>query len=171
MEINSALISAPMSYWAAARVLPRRESLAEVCLAERGFSVFAPRVETSRHSVALLFPMHIFVLVVAQWRAIDSTPAVVKLIRFGDTPTKVPDHEIEALKARADKLGVIHLPPPPKTRHVFKRGDRVKILAGQFASFAAIHTGMRARQREIVLVTMLGATREFAVTSHLIAAQ
>jgi transcriptional antiterminator RfaH len=157
-----------MSFWAAARA--RNESLAAVCLEERGFAVFAPKVET-RRSVALLFPMHIFVLVVAQWRAIDSTPGVVKLIRFGDTPAKVPDHEIEALKARADKLGVIHLPPPPKTRHVFKRGDRVKILAGQFASFAAIHTGMRARQREIVLVTMLGATREFAVTSHLIAAQ
>jgi len=114
--------------------------------------------------------MHIFVLVVAQWRAIDSTPGVLKLIRFGDTPAKVPDHEIEALKARADKLGVIHLPPPPKTGHVFKRGDRVKILAGQFASFAAIHTAC-ARGNAIVLVTMLGATREVAVTSHLIAAQ
>ena len=156
-----------MSFWAAARA--RNESLAAVCLEERGFSVFAPKVET-RRSVALLFPMHIFVLVVAQWRAIDSTPGVLKLIRFGDTPAKVPDHEIEALKARADKLGVIHLPPPPKTRHVFKRGDRVKILAGQFASFAAIHTAC-ARGNAIVLVTMLGATREFAVTSHLIAAQ
>jgi transcriptional antiterminator RfaH len=156
-----------MSFWAAARA--RNESLAAVCLEERGFAVFAPKVET-RRSVALLFPMHIFVLVVAQWRAIDSTPGVLKLIRFGDTPAKVPDHEIEALKARADKLGVIHLPPPPKTRHVFKRGDRVKILAGQFASFAAIHTAC-ARGNAIVLVTMLGATREVAVTSHLIAAQ
>jgi transcriptional antiterminator RfaH len=156
-----------MSFWAAARV--RNETLAAVCLAERGFSVFAPKIET-RRSVALLFPMHIFVLVVAQWRAIDRTPGIVRLIRFGEQPAKVPDHEIEAIKARADKLGIVRLPPPPppKSRHVFKAGERVKILAAQFAHINAIHSGMSVRDRERVLLHVLGGRREVSVAHHLV---
>jgi transcriptional antiterminator RfaH len=165
-------VSATMSFWACARVLPQRESLAAVCLAERGFEIFAPVIET-RRSVALLFPMHIFVLIISQWRAIDCTPGVLKLIRFGDCPAKVPDAEIEALRARADDRGVIRLrpPPPPKSRHVFRKGDRVRILAGPFASFSALHTGMNHRERERVLIEILGARREVTVANHLVAMQ
>ena len=45
----------------------------------------------------------------------------------------------------------------------------MKILAGEFASFSGIHTGMSARAREIVLINMLGAERQVAVASHLVA--
>ena len=45
------------------------------------------------------------------------------------------------------------------------------ILAGPFASFSAIHSGMSNRAREIVLIAMLGATRQVAVARHLVAAQ
>jgi hypothetical protein len=58
----------------------------------------------------------------------DRTPGILRLIRFGEQPAKVPDHEIEAIEARADKLGIIRLPPPPppKSRHVFKAGGRAR---------------------------------------------
>jgi predicted lysophospholipase L1 biosynthesis ABC-type transport system permease subunit len=46
----------------------------------------------------------------------------------------------------------------------------VTILAGQFASFSAIHSGMSNRAREIVLINMLGATRQVAVARHLVVA-
>ena len=84
-------------------------------------------------------------------------------------------HKIERLM-RAQALRArprIRLPPPPppRPRRVFKKGEHVKIIAGQFASFAAIHTGMSAKQREIVLINMLGATRPVEVQRHLTAAQ
>jgi transcription antitermination factor NusG len=71
-----------------------------------------------------------------------------------------------------DKLGVIRLPPAPAPRphHVFKGGERVRILAGQFAHFDALHTGMSAKARERVLITILGSQREVTVASHLVAA-
>jgi hypothetical protein len=54
---------------------------------------------------------------------------------------------------------------------VFCKGDRVKISAGQWASFDAVHTGMSTRERELVLITILGAQRELSVASHLVATQ
>jgi transcriptional antiterminator RfaH len=158
--------------WSVARTQPMREAFAAARLEERGFEIFAPRVETKR-SVAPLFPSYLFVLIIDGWRAVDCTPGILKLIRFGDCPAKVPDVEIEALKARADKIGVIRLPPPPppKPRRVFKKGEPVRILAGPFASFNAIHTGMSARDRELVLIDVLGGNRQVGVPSHLIAAQ
>lgn len=45
----------------------------------------------------------------------------------------------------------------------------MKILAGPFASFDGIHSGMSARAREIVLINVLGAQRQVAVASHMVA--
>lgn len=159
-----------MSFWAVARTLPKRESFAAERLEAAGFEVFAPRIET-RRAAALLFPSYLFVLVVEQWRAIDCTPGVLRLIRFGDMPARCPDAEIEALRRRVDSIGVIRLPPPPppKPRRVFKKGAQVKIIAGPFASLAAIHTGMTTREREIVLINVLGARREVAIAAGLVA--
>ena len=76
-----------------------------------------------------------------RWVAIDRTFGVLGVIKFGETPARVPDGEIRALRERADASGVIRLPPEPPKR-MWARGDQVKILAGQFASFDAIHSGM-----------------------------
>jgi hypothetical protein len=76
--------------------------------------------------------------------------------------------EIAALQARMDASGAVRLPPEPP-RRVWARGDRMKILAGEFAAFSGIHTGMSARAHEIVLINMLGAERQVAVASQLVA--
>jgi hypothetical protein len=97
---------------------------------------------------------------------------VLALIKFGDdAPARAPDREIEALKARADSRGVIRLepPPPPSPRRKFVRGEKVSILAGG-SKFAALHTGCTRRQRELVLIEVLGGRREIAVSAHLVEA-
>jgi transcriptional antiterminator RfaH len=160
-----------MSFWACARTLPQRETFAAACLKERGFQVFAPKIETKR-TVAPLFASYLFVFVVEQWLAIDRTPGVLKIVRFGDMPARCPDAEILALMARADDKGVIRLPPPPAApKRVFAKGARVKIIAGPFQGLAAVHSGMTVRQRELILLSVLGSTRTVAIASHLIAAQ
>ena len=151
-------------YWAAARVQPQRGEFAAEHLEARGFKVFLPKIETRRTAQAL-FRGYAFVMIVDRWRAIESTFGVLALIRFGDAPARCPDAEIAALKARADDNGIIRLPPEPP-KHAFKKGDRVRILAGRFASFDAIHSGMSVRQREFVLLKILGSTRTVQVASH-----
>jgi transcription antitermination factor NusG len=97
-------------------------------------------------------------------------------VRVGDCP-RMPDREIEALKARADASGIIRLPPPPppppppKSQRRFVKGEKVKIIAGQFAHFDAIHSGMRRGELERVLITILGAQREVHVARHLVTAE
>jgi transcription antitermination factor NusG len=113
------------------------------------------------------------VRIVEQWRSINTTLGVLCLVRVGDCPARCPDNEVEALRSRMDATGVIRLPPPPapKARHVFAKGERVKILAGPLEGFAALHTGLSAAEKEILLIGMLGAQRRIAVPGHLVAPQ
>jgi transcriptional antiterminator RfaH len=161
-----------MPFWSVVRSLPQREAYASERCQDRGYETFLPLVET-KHACAPLFAGYFFIRILERWRAINSTYGVLCLVRVGDCPCRMPDAEIEALKARADDKGVIHLPPPPppKSQRRFLKGEKVKIIAGPFASLAGIHTGMRAKQRELVLINVLGATRQVAVARHLIAGQ
>jgi transcriptional antiterminator RfaH len=125
-----------MSFWAVARVHPQRESFAAEHLEARGFEVFLPKIETER-TVQPLFRGYAFVMVVDRWRAIERTFGVLCLIRWGDCPVRCPDAEIEALKARADKTGVIRLPAPAPQR-VIRKGAKVKIISGPFTGLAGV---------------------------------
>ena len=155
-------------YWAAVRSLPQRERFATEQLGLRGYETFLPLVAAKR-TVAPLFASYFFCRIVERWHAINTCFGVLALVRVGDCPCRVPDHEIDALKARADDKGVIHLPPPPpRSQRRFAKGEPVKIIAGQFAHFDAIHSGMRRGDLERVLITILGAQREVSVARHLI---
>jgi transcription antitermination factor NusG len=159
------------AFWGVVRSLPKREAFAaERLRMDHGFEVFLPLVATKRAS-APLFTSYFFCRIVEQWRAINSCFGVLALVRVGDCPCRIPDHEIAALKARADASGIIRLPPPPppKSQRQFAKGEKVKIVAGQFAHFDAIHSGMRRGDLERVLITILGAQREVSVARHLVA--
>jgi hypothetical protein len=102
----------------------------------------------------------------------NRAPGVIELIRFGDDhPARVPEAEIELLKARRSGGDVIHLPPPPPPmrKRRFVKGDKLRVTA-YGATFAAIHTGTSRRDLERVLLAVLGATREVDVPRHLIMA-
>jgi transcription antitermination factor NusG len=161
----------PDQFWAVVRVAGQRESFAAEQLQARGFETFLPKIET-RRTVQPLFASYVFCIVrEGKWLAITTCFGVHSVIRFGDMPARCPDHEIEALRRRADPItGIIRLPPAPPPR-AFKRGARVRIIAGPFASFDAIHTGMTKKARELVLIDVLGGRREVEVASHLVEAQ
>lgn len=146
------------------RVRPSRPNISR-----RAVFKYLPRIET-RKSVQPLFCGYLFALVRdGRWLAINTCFGVLSVIRFGDVPARVPDREIEALRARADSTGLIKLPPAPGPR-VLKRGDRVRVIAFG-TTFSGIRTGMSARAREVVLINILGAERQVPVASHLIAAR
>jgi transcription antitermination factor NusG len=160
-------------FWGVVRSLPRREMFAaERLRMDSGFEVFLPLVQTKRAS-APLFSGYFFVFIREQWRVINSTIGVLCLVRAGDTPARCPDNEIERLKEMIDKHGFVRLPDKPLSpaRHVFEKGAAVKIVGGPFLGVAALHSGMSASEKEILLIAMLGAPRRIAVPSHLVVAQ
>jgi transcription antitermination factor NusG len=143
-----------MGYWAVARTLVRREGFAAGRLEAGGFEAFAPKTKTGP-----LFPGYIFIRIGDTWRAIDRTIGVLNLVKFGDAPARCPDCEIAKLQSQLDDQGFIRLPPPSKTKgRSIPIGARVRVAGG----FNAIYLGMTAREREKVLMTILG--RQVAVT-------
>jgi hypothetical protein len=52
-------------------------------------------------------------------------------------PSRCPDVEIAALKARTDDCGVIRLPPPPTpSKRAFKKSEAIRIVSGPLAGSA-----------------------------------
>jgi hypothetical protein len=60
----------------------------------------------------------------------------------------------------------VHLPARPR----LSIGDKVRITGGALAGCEGLYAGMGVRQREIVLLQILGAAREVAVDADLIQA-
>lgn len=139
-----------MSYWAVARTLIHREPVAARRLEAAGFVIFAP---CTAPSAAPLFPGYLFVQVIDQWRAIDRTVGVLKLIKFGETPARCPDAEIDKLRERLDANGLIRLAarPPEGARGKISIGAKVRV-----AGLNAIYVGMGVKERQRVLIHLLG---------------
>ena len=156
-----------MSFWAAAQLLPMRESLAERCLREIGYEVYLPRLRQSRilHGRKVvttppLFPGYAFILIQLQWHAARWAVGVRCLVLNGVTPAAVPDGVIAGLKEREVK-GLIELPRPPK----FRPGDRVRVLHGPFAGHVGLYAGMKPRERVEVLLAILGAAQRVTLSA------
>jgi transcriptional antiterminator RfaH len=137
-----------------------------------GFEVFLPVVQTKRAS-APLFAGYFFCRIVDRWRSINSTFGVLCLVRVGDCPARCPDCEIEALKAMIDGHGYIKLPeaPPPPVRRKIAIGARVRIASGPFGGMSGLYAGMSTKDRERVLLHVLGGQREIRIASSLVVPQ
>jgi transcription antitermination factor NusG len=146
-----------MSFWACARVEPKREAVAQHFLQLRGFESYVPRVRErrlrgGRHVVTLvpLFPCYCFVAVENGWWDARWCVGVVGLIMNRTRPAVVADGIIDAIREREIR-GAVELPVLP-----LRRGDRVRILAGPFRDQLGLYAGMRSRERVEVLLALLG---------------
>jgi transcriptional antiterminator RfaH len=160
-----------MSYWAVVRSLPKREAFAaERLRMDGGFEVFLPLVQTKRAS-APLFAGYFFCRIIDRWRSINSTFGVLCLVRVGDCPARCPDAEIDSLKAMIDGHGFVKLPeaPPPPVRRKIAIGAKVRIAAGPFGGMRGLYAGQSTRERELVLLNLLGGQRPVSIAAGLIA--
>lgn len=131
-------------------------------LARQGFNSYLPRyLKKRRHArkveivAASLFPRYLFVAVdmmSQQWRSIQSTIGVLRLVCNGDTPAAVPEGVVDAIKLREDETGFVRL----NQRVCFRPGDTVRILDGAFSANLGIVQGATDNERVMILLELLG---------------
>ena len=117
----------------------------------KNYEPYTPFFKTSRGTIAPLFPRYIFIPQQSCWGPICTTPGVRALLMAGDHPAAVAGKVIAEWKAK-ERGGLVQLPPPPR----FRIGERLTILRGSLQYRTVIYAGMSGRDRERVLIEMLG---------------
>jgi len=146
--------------WYVVHTLPFAEARAEGHLHRQGFRTFQPkRQKTIRHARKLsrveapFFPRYFFIVLDPgrdQWRSVNGTFGVSRLVMQGDQPHPVPRGVVEALIATADARGILQL-----ARHL-QIGGPVRLMAGPFAEQIAILDQLDDSGRVRVLLDILG---------------
>ncbi len=147
--------------WYAVQCLSHREAVASAHLQNQNFPVFLPRRQkTRRHArkidvvLAPFFPGYLFVqldLKRDQWRSVNGTYGVSRLVMQGDVPASAPPGVVEALRDACDENGILRLPDDQLTP-----GQSVRILTGAFADFVGEIDRLDDAGRVRVLLDIMG---------------
>jgi transcription antitermination factor NusG len=140
-----------LPYWTVAQIEAQHEHIARLLLMRLGFETYMPRIKV-RNRISLLFPTYVFVRVVDRWYPILWTAHVVRLLMAGDKPACLKD-EIMANIRKREVGGFVKL-PIPQTQ--LKAGQKVRIVSGSFAGQIGLYQGQTGRDRERVLLELLG---------------
>lgn len=153
-----------MISWLVAFTKPRSEILAQEHLERQGFEVLCPmmRVQKQRRFKWTwveepLFPRYLFVGAKKgqSWAPVRSTVGVASLVKFGGIYATVPDILIEALRQGAEAVQV-HRP-------LFQQGQKLRIIAGPYASLEAVFEMQEGTDRAMVLLDLLGRQTRLSV--------
>jgi transcription elongation factor/antiterminator RfaH len=146
--------------WYAVHTLPLSEARAQRHLANQNFQTFLPkRRKTVRHARTMttvdapFFPRYLFValdLTRHQWRSINGTFGVSRLVMQGDGPHPVPRGIVETLIGSADERGILQL------GQLLRVGTPVRLMAGPFADYLAILDRLEDSGRVRVLLELMG---------------
>lgn len=154
--------------WFLAHLRPNCFHIAERNLKRQGFPTFLPLEEkTVRRkgrfvqSLVPLFSGYMFISIdplLGQWRPVNSTYGVTRIVSFGQEPAAVPLEIVNELMLRCDPSGRIL---PPK---MLQPGDRVRITTGPFADFVAEVEKIAPDRRVWVLMELMGGQTRVAVS-------
>lgn len=154
--------------WYAVHTLPLSEARAQGNLENQSFRTFLPkRRKTIRHArkmstiEAPFFPRYLFValdLSRHQWRSVNGTFGVSRLVMRGDEPYAVPRGVVETLIASANERGILQL-----GQHL-KVGSPVRLIAGPFADHLAILDRLDDSGRVRLLLELMG--RQVSISAH-----
>ena len=107
-----------------------------------------------------LFPGYIFVaqgLAADQWRKINNTRGVTRVVRLDEKPTPVPATIMDQLFARCDATGVF------KRSATLVAGDDAKITQGPFVDAIAKIIEIDPKQRVHLLLDLMGQTSTLTI--------
>jgi transcriptional antiterminator RfaH len=140
-----------MSFWAVVQTEAQREHITRLLLMRLGFETYTPRIKI-RNRISLLFPTYIFVRIVDRWYPILWTAHVVRLLMAGDKPACLKDEIMTNIRKR-EINGFVKLPMPDRR---LKPGQKVRVISGSFAGQIGLYQGQTSREREKVLLELLG---------------
>ena len=146
--------------WFILQYKPNSEYKATKNLNRQGFETFLPlHTVTSRKTSQFmntprpLFPGYMFVAFnkeKSNWRKINNTYGVSRLVTFNSTLKSIPTAIIDNLKMRCEDSGEI-LPI-----NKLAEGDQVKVLKGPFSNLIATVETYEADQRIWILMDLMG---------------
>ena len=165
-----------MTAWYVVHTHAQAEHKARQHLERQGFEVYLP-VHAKRRSharkvetvAAPLFPRYLFVRLAPEtprWRAIQSTIGVSHLVCSGESPARLADAIVDAIRAREDTSGLVCVDLPPQ----FCKGQRIQLVSGTFADHFGLFQGMAAHERVMVLLSLLGRDVVVRVPAETVAA-
>ncbi len=119
-------------------------------------------------SIRPLFARHVFVEVdmSKRWKFVTGTLGVRSVIMQGENPGFVPKREIEKLRALEDQDGMIQLP----ALRTFDENQKVRISGGMLEGHAGLYQGQHSKDREKVLISLLGRKVSVLIDSRYIEA-
>ena len=147
---------------------PRQEEVARDNLERQGYSTYLPLLKTPRRRMGRriiriepMFPRYLFIRLNTEtdnWAPIRSTLGVSTLVRFGMTPSPVPDDLIEILRERDNSAGIQDIP-----MHDFQSGQKVRIEEGPFMGYEGIFLAKTSQERVLVLLDIVGKSAKARV--------
>ena len=151
-----------MTRWCVVYTQPRGETKALEHLSRQGYCAYLPRYRTlvshaRRRRVVLrpLFPRYLFAGVdhpSMRWRPILSTLGVADVVRAGDEPVPVPSEVVAAIRERERAGNFDRL----NHQHSLRPGEFVRVTTGAFEDMVGRLIDLRAQDRVVVLLELLG---------------
>jgi hypothetical protein len=138
---------------------PQREAVAADRLAD--YDPYFPRFMAPTGRIKPLFPGYVFCRATELWSSIKNAIGVRTILMNGDNPATLPHAVIEFWRSR-EASGLVQLPEPPR----FLEGQRLVVLKGSLAHRVVIHAGMSSKNREMVLIEMLGAQVRISIEAQ-----
>jgi transcriptional antiterminator RfaH len=141
-----------MSHWAIVQTETQREHTVRLLLMRGQYETYLPRIRV-RSRIVPLFPSYLFVsLHERRWYPVMWTPHVTRLLMSGDRPAQLPEDVVNQIRKR-EHNGLVKL---PKVSQVLKKGQKVRVIRGNFEGHIGLYEGMSGKDRERVLLELLG---------------
>jgi len=163
LDISSPCLPEPMvpsmeslSCWYLVQVKPRAEKVSALHLDQLGLESFCPHLKQQkiirrvrREVVVPLFPGYLFVKFdpLFQFRTVQFSTGVQKVVSFGDTLARVDSSIIEAVRARIIE-GFVHVAHCSS----FQPGQKVRIHDGPLQGFEAVFECAMSDRRRVSLL-------------------
>ncbi len=150
-----------MQAWHLIYSKPQQERVALENLLRQRYDVYLPllrhqRRRNNRHVIVTepRFLRYLFIFLCDEtddWSPIRSTRGVMRIIRFGQTPARVPADFVETLRARETDAGM-HIVAEPG----YRPGDSVRIAGGSMAGYDAVFAARTSKERVLLLLNIAG---------------
>ncbi len=156
--------------WYVVQSKPGQKKLVKACanLDRQGFTTFLPWLHRRRPArppdLVPLFPYYLFIKAREQWRVINSTPGVLRILTVDDKPAVIDTGIVEALQRQSDAhQGAVRL------REVFKRrytaNQTVKIIDGPFRGYVGKVLNLSDKEGRVkLLLDILGRSSAVSVS-------